>query len=45
MTRPASWILCLCLLTLPLAYAVYTGGADDANAFSVTVFEIGRAHV
>ena len=43
MIRPASWTLCLCLLSLPLAYAVFTGGADDARAFSVTVFDLGLA--
>ncbi|MEQ1911401.1 MAG: O-antigen ligase family protein, partial [Vicinamibacterales bacterium] len=43
MTRPASWILCLCLLALPLGYAVLTGGADDPDAFAVTVFDLGLA--
>lgn len=45
MTRPLSWVFCLCLLTLPAIYAVFTGGADSPYAFAVTVFDLGLAGI
>lgn len=45
MTRPSTWFLCLCLLTLTTAYAVFTGGADDPTSFAVTVGLLGLAGV
>ena len=45
MTRPSSWFLCLSLLTLTTAYAVFTGGADDPFAFAVTIGLLGLAGI
>ena len=45
MIRPLSWVFCLCLLTLPAIYAVFTGGADSPYAFAVTVFDLGLAGI
>lgn len=41
MTRPSTWFLCLSLLTVTTAYAVFTGGADDPFSFAVTVGLLG----
>lgn len=45
MTRPVSWSLCLLLLTLTTALAVFTGGADETGAFVSTIFALGLAGI
>lgn len=41
MTRSVSWFTSVALLTLVTSYAIFTGGADEPFAYSVTIAAIG----